>query len=385
MIKNRKYDLVIVGAGVMGTFCAYHALNKGKSVLLLEKEAQPHEASIRNFGQIIPSGQSIENGFAWGRKSLKIYRELQEESAISLTKNGSIYIASTESEMAVMEEMSKKFLELDYPSHLFSSSETIRKNPVFNKNYVKGSLFFPEEVSINPLLMVHQLRDYLIQHLGLHYQNFCPVISVEKKRGIAMITTAKKQTFWGDHVIIANGHDTQFLLPEHYSAAELKICKLQMMRLVPQKKQFDANILTGLSLRRYDSFKSCPSFSELKTSDEERYLQSKGIHILFKQAEDGSILLGDSHEYVSVNEQANLSFETSSEINELILKEAKKIASLESWNLESTWIGHYLEAKQEEVYTKTVDTVIHILNGAGGKGMTISPGFTYSYIQKLFN
>ena len=143
MIKNRKYDLVIVGAGVMGTFCAYHALKKGKSVLLLEKDAQPNEASVRNFGQIIPSGQSIENGFAWGRKSLKIYRELQEESAISLTKNGSFYIASTESEMAVMEEMSKKFLELDYPSHLFSSSETISKYTVFNKNYVKGSLFFP--------------------------------------------------------------------------------------------------------------------------------------------------------------------------------------------------------------------------------------------------
>ncbi|MFM2441496.1 MAG: hypothetical protein RL449_137 [Bacteroidota bacterium] len=385
MIKNRKYDLVIVGAGVIGTFCAYHALKKGKSVLLLEKEAQPHEASIRNFGQIIPSGESIENGFAWGRKSLKIYKELQEDSAISLTKNGSWYIASNESEMAVMEEMSKKFLALDYPSQLFTSSETISENPVFNKNYVKGGLFFPEEASINPLLMVHQLRDYLVQHLGLHYQNFCPVIMVEKKRGIAMITTAKRQTFWGDHVIIANGQDTQFLLPEHYSSAELKICQLQMMRLVPQKKQFAANILTGLSLRRYDSFKSCLSFSELKTSDEERCLQSKGIHILFKQAEDGSILLGNSHEYVSVNEQANLSFETSTEINELILKEAKKIASLESWNLEATWIGHYLEAKQEDVYTKTVDTVIHILNGMGGKGITISPGFTYSYIQKLFS
>ena len=34
MLKNRKYDLVIVGAGVLGTFCAYHALKKGKSVLL---------------------------------------------------------------------------------------------------------------------------------------------------------------------------------------------------------------------------------------------------------------------------------------------------------------------------------------------------------------
>jgi hypothetical protein len=67
------------------------------------------------------------------------------------------------------------------------------------------------------------------------------------------------------------------------------------------------------------------------------------------------------------------------------LSEAKKIVSLASWDLEATWIGHYLEAKQDEVYTKTVDTVIHIVNGIGGKGITTSPGFTYEYIQKLFS
>ena len=385
MIKNRKYDLVIVGGGIIGTFCAYHALKKGKSVLLLEKDAQPHEASIRNFGQIIPSGQSLENGFAWGKKSLKIYKELQEDADITLTKNGSLYIASDEAEMALLSEMSEKFQALDYPSQLFSSTEAVEKNPFLQKNYVKGGLFFPEEASINPLLMVHQLREFLIEHLGLHYKNFCPVIAVEKKRGIEMISSANKQTFWGDHVILANGQDTQFLLPEHFPAAELRICKLQMMRLVPQKKQFTSNLLTGLSIRRYDSFKSCLSYSALTTTEEQKALQSKGIHILLKQAADGSILLGDSHEYVSANEQAHLGFEISTEINELILSEAKKIVSLASWDLEATWIGHYLEAKQDEVYTKTVDTVIHIVNGIGGKGITTSPGFTYEYIQKLFS
>jgi FAD dependent oxidoreductase TIGR03364 len=266
MIKNRKYDLVIVGGGVLGTFCAYHALKKGKSVLLLEKDAQPNEASVRNFGQIIPSGQSLENGFVWGKKSLKIYKELQEEAAITLTKNGSLYIASDDAEMAILTEMSQKFKDLDYPSQLFSSTEIVEKNPLLQKSYAKGGLLFPDEASINPILMVQQLREYLIQHLGLHYKNFCPVIAVEKKRGIAMISSANKQTFWGDHVIIANGQDTQFLLPEHYPATELRFCKLQMMRLVPQKKQFAFNLLTGLSIIR-----------RLKPQTNKRFYNQKGF------------------------------------------------------------------------------------------------------------
>jgi glycine/D-amino acid oxidase-like deaminating enzyme len=157
---------------------------------------------------------------------------------------------------------------------------------------VKGGLFIPGEASLNPLVMVHRVREFLIKHLGLHYQNHCPVIGVEKKRGIAMITSSKKQIFWGDQVILANGRDTQFLLPEHYPASELKISKLQMMRLAPQKKLLKSNILTGLTIRRYESFHSCPSFLKIYTSSEQKMLQAKGIHILFKQADDGSIILG---------------------------------------------------------------------------------------------
>jgi FAD dependent oxidoreductase TIGR03364 len=385
MYKNRKYDLIIVGGGVIGTYCAYHALRKGKSVLLLEKDAQPFEASFRNFGQAVPSGQALDTWFDYGRKSLQIYKDLQQETAISLVKNGSWYVASDDQEMTLLEEMLLLFKDRDYTSRLYTASETLEINPHFKKEYVKGGLFIPEEASLNPLVMVHRVREFMIKHLGLHYQNNCAVIGVEKKRGVAMISTSKNQTFWGDKVILANGRDTQFLLPEHYPSALLKISKLQMMRLAPQKKILKSNILTGLTIRRYDSFKSCPSYDKINTTSEQKVLQSKGIHILFKQADDGSIILGDSHEYVPAGEQANFGFEVSSEINEMMLNEAKRVTSLENWTVDSTWAGFYLQGTQSEVYTKVVDDVIHIINGIGGKGMTTSPGFTAEYIQNLYS
>lgn len=114
-------------------------------------------------------------------------------------------------------------------------------------------------------------------------------------------------------------------------------------------------------------------------------LQEKGIHILFKQADDGSIILGDSHEYVPANEQANFGFEVSSEINEMMLNEAKRITNLDNWTVDSTWAGFYLQGTTSEIFTKVVDDVIHIINGIGGKGMTTSPGFTSEYIQNLYS
>lgn len=384
MQKNRKYDLIIVGGGVIGTFCAYHALRKKKSVLLIEKDEQPFEASFRNFGQAVPSGQALDTWFEYGRKSLRIYEDLQDEVDISFVKNGSWYIASDDQEMTLLEEMSVLCKERNYPNRLYSGLETREINPHVKKEYVKGGLFFPNEASLNPLIMVHRVRDFLISSMGLHYQNQCTIVGIEKKRGIAMLTSAQKQTFWGDKVILANGRDTQFLLPEHYPSNQLQISKLQMLRLAPQKKLLKANILTGLTIRRYDSFKSCPSFAKLTTSAAQKTLQEKGIHILFKQAADGSIILGDSHEYVDAHKQANLGFEISTEINEMMLAEAKRIIDLEDWTVDSTWAGYYLQSKDQDVYTQVVDDVIHIINGIGGKGMTTSPGFTSSYINSLY-
>ena len=153
---------------------------------------------------------------------MKIYKDLQEEVDISVVKNGSWYVASDDQEMTLLEEMMQLFKDRDYTSRLYTASETLEINPHFKKEYVKGGLFIPEEASLNPLVMVHRVREFMIKNLGLHYHHLCPVIAVEKKRGIAMITTSKKQTFWGDQVILANGRDTQFLLPEHYPTAELK-------------------------------------------------------------------------------------------------------------------------------------------------------------------
>jgi FAD dependent oxidoreductase TIGR03364 len=384
MIKSKKYDLIIDGGGIIGTFCAYHALRKKKSVLLIEKDEIPFEASFRNFGQAVPSGQSLPKWFDYGRKSLQIYKELQEVTDISLVKNGSWYLASDDQELTMLEEMSELFTERAYTNRLYSAKECVEINPHMNKTYVKGAMFLPDEASLNPLVMVHRVRTFLMKEMGLHFMPNTAVVNVEKKRGIAKLITARNETIWADHLILANGRDTQFLLPEHYQEDQLKISKLQMMRLAPQAKILKSNILTGLTIRRYESFHSCPSFSKLTADENQQILQAAGIHILFKQADDGSIILGDSHEYAPAHKQSQFGFEISSDINQMMLDEAKKILTLENWTVDSSWAGYYLQSTTEDVFTKTVDQVIHIINGIGGKGMTTSPGFTAEYIQNLY-
>lgn len=44
--------VIVVGAGVVGTLHAWHAVERGHEVVQIEREAEARGASLRNFGQI---------------------------------------------------------------------------------------------------------------------------------------------------------------------------------------------------------------------------------------------------------------------------------------------------------------------------------------------
>ena len=63
------FDLIVVGGGVLGAFHAYHALKNGLKVALIEKDKAPQGATVRNFGQVVPSGMN-EKWQTYGRNAV---------------------------------------------------------------------------------------------------------------------------------------------------------------------------------------------------------------------------------------------------------------------------------------------------------------------------
>lgn len=379
MTTTSKFDLLVVGGGVLGTFHAYHALQMGLKVALIERHQAPRGATIQNFGQIVPSGMNLK-WQRFGRKSLEIYHDIQQHIDLAIRQNGSIYLASNEEEMQLIEELHQINKANDYTSKLLTTTQCVEKYPNIRQDYCKGALFFPQEVSANPRLMIHQLQRYLCAQDNF---TFFPNTTIQdldiNSDGSVTVYSNNQQQFTGEKVIVCSGSEFKTLFPELFQNSDLELVKLQMLRLKPQQNTpMLGNILTGLSIRRYESFSECPSYASIKAKEDNNSFWKKwGVHILFKQEADGSIILGDSHEYADAKDADQLGFDLRNDINDYFIEEGKKIFDLEHWNIDLAWAGYYSQSKESDLLSTTIENNIHIITGIGGKGMTGSAGFSF--------
>lgn len=378
---------MVIGGGVLGAFHAYHAAKHGLKVQLIEKDTRPVGASARNFGQVVPSGFAFDHWHYYGRYGTEVYREWAQIMDFPVTQNGSIYLASTEGEMRVLEEARERFAAIDYPSNLLGREEVLGRYPAVRKEYVYGALFFPQEVSVNPPLLLGRFHDMLAEQLGVDI--YCGIAAT----GLAMsdaectVSLADGRKLYSDQCIICNGSDFGVLLPDCFVNAPIEVVKLQMLRTRPLPSlALPGNILTGLSIRRYESFRACDSHALLDPEEVRPGLIDNGIHILFKQEADGSVIIGDSHHYADLHERDSLNYEDSWKVNGLIVAEAERIVQLPSNALSHSWSGYYSQMKHGgDIYAHNLDDRVYIRTAIGGKGMTASAGYADQQIASIFN
>lgn len=382
---TRHADVIIIGAGVLGTFHAYFAARKGLRTILVERNTYPSDASARNFGMVVQTIVETQGEWpAYARASRETYVTLQEEHDIGVRNTGSLYISSTENERRVLEEFASVHAQSLHCTYL-DATEALYRYPLVRASYCSGALHFPDDLTLEPRRMLRTLIPFLTAQGMIDYVPQTTIVSVETSGRHCVVKDAMGNVFLADQVFVCCGADYRTLFPEHFSASGLKLCKLQMMQTEPQSHiTLPHAILSGLSLRRYPAFNATASYAALLEEPVDEDIRHYGIHLLFKQAVDGSVIIGDSHEY-SEFQAAHVTQEyTSCHINETILRYGQRMIELESWQLKTLWNGYYLIHPELNIYTESIDGMIHIVTGIAGKGMSTGPGFAQMNVDAKF-
>ncbi len=382
----RQADVVVVGGGVLGTFHAYFAARRGLKTLLLERNSMPNDASTRNFGMIVQTIVPATGEWAgYARATREVYREIQRKRDISVRVSGSIYVASTPQEDAVLREYAARAPEGVACSYL-DGDKAVERYPFIKKSYCRGVLYSPDDMTLNPCVMLDRVIPYVVETAGVEYVPRTTVVSITAHGSTCTVEDASGERYDAGTVIVCTGADYKTLYPHLFRASGLRVCKLQMMETKPQLGlTLPHAILSGLSIQRYPGFEECPSYAALRDQPVAQELSDYGIHLLFKQAPDGGVIVGDSHEYSDcADSDVSLDERTTCAINDAVLDYGKTMLDLPTWEMASLWNGYYLQHPDKQIYTKTVDRGVHVVTGIAGKGMSTGAGYAKAHIAALF-
>lgn len=379
---NGQFDVAIVGAGIVGLAHAWRAAQAGWRVGLFERSRLAQGASIRNFGMVWPIGQP------WGElrqialRSRELWLQLAKEAGIWCQPCGSLHLAHRPDEQAVLEEfVSLPGLDVAMGNQhalpggasslkLLTPDEVHQLTPAANPDGLRCGLWSPSECCVNPPEAIATMPHWLKATHAVQCEFNTTICCLDGQQ----LLSSDGRRFAAERIVICSGHDFQTLLPAAFAEAQFKICKLHMLKTVPQAAgwRIGPHLASGLTLRHYTSFAACPSLAQLKrrVQAETPELDRFGIHVMASQNQHGEIVLGDSHEY-----DDDIQPFDRVEIDELILRELRKQFAFPNWTLGNRWHGIYAKHAQRSIWFSEPQPNVHVCVAPGGAGMTMSFGF----------
>ena len=374
-INNSQYELVIVGAGVVGMGAAIAAQKKGvKKILIVERHQACTGASIRNFGFITITGLRQKIMQERSLRSREIWLDIIKKAKITINHRGLYLIAQHKESIPVLEE----YLKIDPRStvRLLSKKEMESHHPLFKKNNNFGGLHSTDEVRIEPRLAVPAVAKYL-ESTGIDFLWKEEVLDFTDKQ---IVTQKRKIQF--KKLIMAPGNHLKGLGRNVFEQRKIQSSKLHMLRVMPEKKfKLPGGIMADLTLMRYPGYENLPSKKKLDKVIQKTYRAEldNGIHVIVVQGKDGSLIIGDSHQYTH---DTHYPFEKE-KIDTLILNKFEQILPIGKYNVLERWIGEYPSGKKDYL-DHWLDKNICIANVTTGIGMSTGFAFAEDVVQKLY-
>ncbi len=329
-----RYDLAVVGAGIVGLACALAAARHGRRVVVIDRDTQANGASIRNFGFVTVTGQARGEMWKRARRSREIWAETAPQAGVPILHRGLLMTARRPEAVELLEA----FLETEMGEgcRLLAPGEVRRDHPYLAGDGLQAGLWSPHDLRVESREAIPRLIAWLQARHG---------VSFRWGEAVQAVETGKVATTHGvieaDAVAVCPGDDLFTLFPERIAAAGVTRCKLQMLRLADPGFRLSAAVMSDLGLARYAGYAVLPQAQALaaRLAAEQPDHLAHGVHLIVVQSADGSLVVGDSHHYAPTPDPFSRQ-----RIDDLILDEFAAVFGPVTASVVERWTGTYASA-----------------------------------------
>lgn len=364
-----RADIVVAGAGIVGLSVAWEGVRRGMSVVVVDRDARPVGASIRNFGHGCLTAQT---GVAreYGLQARKRWLQLRDEAGLLVRECGTLVAARSDEELAVLRE----FVEAESgPTRTMTAAEIADVVPLAAD--VIGGAYLPDDIRVDPRTAVPRFAAYLAE-LGVQFRWSTSALHAEP----GALHTSRGDVH-ASAVVLALGHDLDAALPDVTEQAGVTRCQLHMLRVAaPGGLTLDPALLSGTSLLRYDGFLACPSSPDLRARMEHDRpeLLAAGVNLMMTQTPDGDLLIGDTHAYGDTPSPF-----AAEEFDCLLLDEATALLGVDRLEVRDRWLGVYVSAPSGLYLTAGPAPGVAAVTVTSGIGMTTALGLAPTVLDDL--
>ncbi len=364
-MKNSAATALVVGGGIIGSMHALAACEAGYQVIHLERDKKPQSASVRNFGLIWVSGRAAGTELDLALRARTLWGEIGAKAQVGFRANGSLTIAQSEIEYALIEAA------VNLPDagargfSLLTRELTETIEPALRGKYL-GALRCSTDATVEPNLVLSGIRGYLMSFSGYQWLPEAEIMSVKHDQHGNHVTDLTGRTFSGDYLAICPGAWHQGFVADYLDQAPLRKVRLQMAATAPLAETLSHSLADIDSLRYYPAFKDLP----LSTLPAQNEIAAKyKMQLLLVQRLDGSLTIGDTHEY-----EEPFSHELLEAPYDHLSTVISNIFGAPAPRIERRWDGVYSQSTLEAAYLRReIAPGAVIVTGVGGRGNTLSP------------
>jgi glycine/D-amino acid oxidase-like deaminating enzyme len=171
-MSNAAYDVVIVGAGIVGAACADELARRGLRVAVADADVVGSGATAAGMGHIVVMDDS-DAQFALTRFSQQLWQELRPElpDDVEYEQCGTIWVAADEEEMIEVRRKRDYYGERGVPTQVLDAQALYRLEPNLRAG-MAGGFLVPEDGVLYPpcaarFLMERAQKQGAKLHLGV--------------------------------------------------------------------------------------------------------------------------------------------------------------------------------------------------------------------------
>ena len=359
------FDLIVVGAGIVGLAHAYTAAQRGLKVCVVERDAACVGASIRNFGFITVTGQGAGDTWRRARRAREVWGTVAPQAGIAAVHHGLYLTAFRPQARTVLEAFLRT--EMGEGCALLAPAEAARRAPALRLDDAQVVLYSPHEMRVESRTAIGLLARWLAEAHGVQFRFGEAVLEVATPR----VRTARG-LLHAERVVVCTNTELHGLFAERLAPHALRLCQLQMLRVLPEPGlQLPGSVMADLSLVRYHGYSQLPEAAPLlaQIEREEGESLAHGIHLIVVQSADGSLVVGDSHHYGAAPQPF-----AQERVDELILQHLHRTLRLRACRVIERWVGTYPSSAHSDCLIDAPDEATRVVLVTSGTGASTAFG-----------